>query len=352
MIKFFRKIRYNLMEQNKTGRYFKYAIGEIILVVIGILIALSLNNWNEKRKQGANFNKLIDALENEIIENIDEATFEINNARKIKIKSSKVLLNKISREEFIADRKLRSLIELNRLDINSDDVSSLVKRQEDFPEHYKNLIPHLKNYLKIEERYTKNDIEYGTQSTAYNDFLIKTQPWYASSYVQVLDSVALHKQIDFYLNNPVYKNYLSSYIDGYQYSLREMIGVRSACLVILAEIKRIRENYGVNEITELFRLYGITPYLKQTCDAVKVIDSDFNEPGTYLPLYNASNQTKNMQWIDDGSNTLKKIELKPGEITINPASKRMQVNAGIEIIYNGECTMNYQAKRNGFLLIQ
>ncbi|MFL0353979.1 DUF6090 family protein [Xanthomarina sp. GH4-25] len=50
MIKFFRKIRYNLMEQNKTGKYVKYAIGEIILVVIGILIALQINNWNEARK--------------------------------------------------------------------------------------------------------------------------------------------------------------------------------------------------------------------------------------------------------------------------------------------------------------
>ncbi len=50
MLKFFRKIRYDLMEKNKTGKYFKYAIGEIILVVIGILIALSINNWNENRK--------------------------------------------------------------------------------------------------------------------------------------------------------------------------------------------------------------------------------------------------------------------------------------------------------------
>ena len=50
MIKFFRKIRYNYMATAKSGKYFKYAIGEIILVVIGILIALSINNWNENRK--------------------------------------------------------------------------------------------------------------------------------------------------------------------------------------------------------------------------------------------------------------------------------------------------------------
>jgi hypothetical protein len=47
MIKFFRKIRQNLLIENKTSKYFKYAIGEIILVVIGILVALQINNWNE-----------------------------------------------------------------------------------------------------------------------------------------------------------------------------------------------------------------------------------------------------------------------------------------------------------------
>ena len=52
MIKFFRRIRYNLMETGKTTKYFKYAIGEIILVVIGILIALQINNWNETRLEG------------------------------------------------------------------------------------------------------------------------------------------------------------------------------------------------------------------------------------------------------------------------------------------------------------
>ncbi|NNC70539.1 MAG: hypothetical protein HKN90_06950 [Flavobacteriaceae bacterium] len=51
MIKFFRRIRQNLLSEGKTGKYFKYAIGEVLLVVIGILIALQINNWNEKRKQ-------------------------------------------------------------------------------------------------------------------------------------------------------------------------------------------------------------------------------------------------------------------------------------------------------------
>ena len=50
MIKFFRHIRQSLILENKTSKYFKYAIGEIVLVVIGILIALQINNWNENQK--------------------------------------------------------------------------------------------------------------------------------------------------------------------------------------------------------------------------------------------------------------------------------------------------------------
>ncbi|WP_203293549.1 DUF6090 family protein [Luteirhabdus pelagi] len=50
MIKFFRKIRYDLLSKGQTGNYLKYAIGEILLVVIGILIALKINNWNQVNK--------------------------------------------------------------------------------------------------------------------------------------------------------------------------------------------------------------------------------------------------------------------------------------------------------------
>lgn len=50
MIKFFRTIRKSLLMENKTSKYFKYALGEILLVMVGILLALQVNNWNEGRK--------------------------------------------------------------------------------------------------------------------------------------------------------------------------------------------------------------------------------------------------------------------------------------------------------------
>ena len=65
-MKIFPKIRQELMEKNKTGEYLKYAIGEIVLVVIGILIALSINNWNENRKENIVEFKILQTLNNDL----------------------------------------------------------------------------------------------------------------------------------------------------------------------------------------------------------------------------------------------------------------------------------------------
>ena len=75
MIKFFQKIRQNLLIQNKTGKYLKYAFGEIILVVIGILIALQINNWNEGRKADRSEDKALVALKHEFEQNIERLQF-------------------------------------------------------------------------------------------------------------------------------------------------------------------------------------------------------------------------------------------------------------------------------------
>ncbi|MEM5563868.1 DUF6090 family protein [Psychroserpens sp. AS72] len=70
MIKFFRKIRYDLVDKNKTGKYLKYAIGEIVLVVIGILIALSISNWNEKRKHNNTIKGVYSIIKSDLLTDI------------------------------------------------------------------------------------------------------------------------------------------------------------------------------------------------------------------------------------------------------------------------------------------
>ena len=92
MIKFFRKIRQHLLMENKTGKYFKYAIGEIVLVVIGILIALQINTWNQNRQDRKQEQKILVQLLNEYKNNLFQLNQKIS-IRNATISSSFKLLN-------------------------------------------------------------------------------------------------------------------------------------------------------------------------------------------------------------------------------------------------------------------
>ncbi|WP_375325365.1 DUF6090 family protein [Flagellimonas sp. GZD32] len=76
MIKFFRKIRQKLLSENKFSKYLLYAIGEIILVVIGILIALQVNNWNENNKKREFEITILKEIRNNLIFDLED--FESN----------------------------------------------------------------------------------------------------------------------------------------------------------------------------------------------------------------------------------------------------------------------------------
>ena len=86
MIKFFRHIRKSLLMENKTspndsggrvGKYFKYALGEIILVVIGILIALQINNWNQDRLHSISLKGHLKSLTQAIQHDINEQSISM-----------------------------------------------------------------------------------------------------------------------------------------------------------------------------------------------------------------------------------------------------------------------------------
>jgi len=70
------------MEQNKTGKYFKYAIGEILLVMIGILLALQVNNWNESRKQKALEQNALHEIANGLMRLKEEVRFNLDDESK------------------------------------------------------------------------------------------------------------------------------------------------------------------------------------------------------------------------------------------------------------------------------
>ncbi len=82
MISLFRKIRQKLLLENKVGNYLKYALGEIVLVVVGILIALQINNWNEGRKTKKFENEILFLINQNLERDFVLLSEELYNAKK------------------------------------------------------------------------------------------------------------------------------------------------------------------------------------------------------------------------------------------------------------------------------
>ncbi len=72
MINFYRKIRKKLAHENEFQKYFRYAFGEVALIMIGIFMALQLQDWNEDRKQEKQFNVILEQLYNAIFYDVDK----------------------------------------------------------------------------------------------------------------------------------------------------------------------------------------------------------------------------------------------------------------------------------------
>ena len=101
MINLFRNIRQKLLSENRITRYIVYALGEILLVVIGILIALQVNNWNEYRKDRIQEREILIQLESEFKSNLDQLDEKIE-IRNLLIESSMKLIEIIDTQDLVS----------------------------------------------------------------------------------------------------------------------------------------------------------------------------------------------------------------------------------------------------------
>ena len=95
MIKFFRRIRQQLLTENKFSKYLLYAIGEIALVMIGILLALQVNNWNDERKEKRHEIDILKQMKTDLEEDIQIGWKYPIYVREMSIKSSEIIINNL-----------------------------------------------------------------------------------------------------------------------------------------------------------------------------------------------------------------------------------------------------------------
>ena len=208
MIKFFRNIRQKLAAENKTAAYSRYAIGEIILVVIGILIALQINNWNEHRKEGKELKEYLNKISNNVKQDIEQV-------ERLKI-----------RRDSVRAKAMRSAKALMRQDFSN--IEDILQGQRVFYEFY--FIPDKSGFEAL-----KNSQFLGKINNTEVDSLLTLY------YSQV---EKIHKAEESY----------NVFIENMEAQLS--VNLDKAPLFLLFERRRNGEDVNINEY------YDILPYIK------------------------------------------------------------------------------------------
>lgn len=198
MIKFFRNIRKNLLNEGKTTKYFKYAIGEIILVVIGILIALQINNWNERENSISQAEKHLktiklnlqdDILQAEMLLSETQTTIDYANDFLNQFKTLKPVDNNI--QMYLIYLMFERNIEVNESGLNALLNSNSMAFIDE------NLQNKILNYYRYLEQLKSRELNANTEiKTMYEPYVKehyywiwnKTNPW--------------HRQAEFYKDDP------------------------------------------------------------------------------------------------------------------------------------------------------
>ncbi|TVZ60154.1 hypothetical protein NA63_2704 [Flavobacteriaceae bacterium MAR_2010_105] len=209
MFKLFRRIRQNLLNKNKVGKYLLYAFGEIILVVIGILIALNLNQRSEQKKTEAKIDAIFEDVLKDLITDINESTKRIIYFRRRDSLLSLVLNTNLSYDDYANEDSYPIWRVANThypYDITDNAYSVLMNNIDAIPEKYDHPVALLnKLYGPLKRNFENTTAKLEAHVETSNDMLVE-MPWFTYP-----DFKKSKEAIEYHLNDYHYKNRVKKY---------------------------------------------------------------------------------------------------------------------------------------------
>ena len=236
MLRFFRKVRQRLLLERKTGKYFRYAIGEILLVMIGILLALQVNNWNENRKSSEKSKLLLKQVHKELAFNINRANAIVKFYRGRDSLVHKILNKTVTYDDYKNQRWYHHILGAAQ-DVNvvHEAYENLIDNQDLVAIGQDSII------LKLKKLYGTNKDELDTMDELviknvfeYLHKLKNEKSWFYDLYTNKKQT---DEMIHYFLNDPIYLNRITFYsMTNLTQHMKSTLRFRNNALSVYKEI--------------------------------------------------------------------------------------------------------------------
>ena len=302
MIKFFRKIRHNLLTQNKFSKYLMYAIGEIVLVVIGILIALSINNWNENKKSIKRTEHLLTQVHKELAFNINKANSVIDRYRRKDTLIYNVLHKKLNYNDYKSNTSYLNLMRgSSEANLVNDAFTALIDNQDIIIAEQESILEKLRHLYGTDKREVDLFDEYTVNNVMSKVKTLGTKGWLYDNHV---NNTVSDEQITYYLTDP---SYLGEVTD---YKIRHLLDHKRYTVIFRDRSKEI-----YNELSDYLTLIKDTSIVKNLKDYEHYLGTYVSENG----IVNGKIKIKNENLIWSWQNV--NDSMKFGELKLYPESK-------------------------------
>ncbi len=329
-----------MLTENKFSKYLLYAVGEIILVVIGILIALQINNSNEKSKDIE--------LAIKQVETLSQNLFRVNknNAEIYFLQIHDSVLQALRNHRTELNPNFSRWYDKNPLELGYDlaytmneNFDLVIDLEKSFPDEYTKVVQSIKETKIIHEN-LKPDIERLQIIERLNkEILLNNFDWFDDN-----TEVALKKRQEYFLNDSLFQNRLFDYIQSFKMYSSQANRLRMMKAKIWSEVELLKLNKTISHLKSGINEMGL----------VKLSEIDCSE--TYqesvLPsfliwnlVHNSTNDTIPIGTWNSNKPT---FYLPPNSFEVLSG----RLNDAIRIFKNGNCSKKYRTMINGYLIIE
>jgi len=344
MIKFFRTIRQRMLKENRFSRYFLYAIGEIVLVVIGILIAVNINDWNSDRKQGREIQQLLTGLEKDLVVNIGACTETMTWIATRDSVIDLIVQGKVTRAMYETKEVTPQFRNYKATAIITENLNRILEKEDVMGTEMAPMLALLKTYKQKIEHEVITAERFRDYVMDMNTYLVDNMPW-----LMAYQDSSSAEAVDYFLNDPTYRNKSDFYQTLMTHNYGHLVAERrNTELALLYQLKDLDRMASPTDVASEFQELGLSPMKAIDCDT----EMDLSDPGTkgFTPfIFNAGKDT-----LEVTVTYLWRKEVRNPTNSIPPGShmtSSIYFNQYVELSAGGECIGRYIPDAQGYLIV-